>query len=208
MTFPRFSSIAASRAMSIVSGVVLSVLWFYFCVAHWAGYRATGNVSFLCLVVADTMGAAFFLLRTDPVSVSVRPTDWLIAVAATWSSLLFRPSDYAVLPAANLLIVLGSIALVLGLASLNKSFAIVPAKRVLKTDKMYRIVRHPLYASYFLTYFGYVLSNTSLENVVVFVVALGLFVVRISREEAHLMKDDLYRAYASQTKYRIFPFIY
>lgn len=208
MKSPSFSSIAASRATSIATGVILSILWVCFCIVHWQKYRSTGNVEFLFLLVADTMGVAFFILRSDPVSVSARPTDWIIAVAATCSGFFFRPSDYGILPVARYLIIPGSLMLILGLASLNRSFAIVPAKRVLKTDRMYRVVRHPLYASYCLIFLGYVLSNTSLNNLLAFSIVAILLVVRISREEAHLMKDDAYRAYAGRTKYRMLPLIY
>ena len=39
------------------------------------------------------------------------------------------------------------------------------ARRQLKTSGLYRLVRHPLYASYLLSYLGYVLANTNLRNV-------------------------------------------
>lgn len=91
---------------------------------------------------------------------------------------------------------------------MNRSYALVPARRVIKTDNMYRIVRHPLYASYFVMFSGYVLVNASAVNVLVFVTMMSLLVTRLHREETHLMKDDAYRAYAEKTRHRLVPFVY
>lgn len=194
--------------MSISSGFFLALLWLSFSYIHLKKYLATGEVALLFLVVAETTGAAFYLLRTAPSTVSERPLDWLIAVCGTFSTLLFRPSTDGVLPFASHFIIPGTIMLIFGLASLNRSFALVPAKRVLKTKMMYRYVRHPLYSSYFVIFVSYVLANTSVWNIIVLVALLALLLARIYREESHLMKDPAYRAYAEKTRYKLVPFIY
>jgi len=50
----------------------------------------------------------------------------------------------------------------------QSQFAIVAAKREIKTEWMYRIVRHPIYASYILTFGCYVLVHTTLANLLVY----------------------------------------
>lgn len=202
------SSIAVSRATSIASGIFLAFLWVLFSIAHFQRYLATGEISLLLLVVAETMGAAFYLSRTDPASVSTRPLDWLIAIVGSFLPFLFRPVDYALVPAGKYFIILGVGMLILGLASLNRSFALVPAKRSIKTRHMYKLVRHPLYASYCVLFFGYLLTNTSLVNAVLYITLIALLVTRIIREESHLMQDEAYRNYVRETKYRLVPFIY
>jgi protein-S-isoprenylcysteine O-methyltransferase Ste14 len=97
---------------------------------------------------------------------------------------------------------------VLGLISLNRSFAIVAAKRVIKTAWMYRVVRHPIYASYCLTFTGYVLANTSPANVTIYAISIVFLIARIFREEAHLSLDPLYREYMQSVRYRLVPFIF
>ena len=73
---------------------------------------------------------------------------------------------------------------------------------------MYRIVRHPLYASYFVSFSGYVLANTSIANLVVYVTRSVLLFFRLLREEKHLALDPEYRAYMRRVKYRIVPLIF
>lgn len=208
MQLPMVSNIATSRAMSIVSGAALAILWIGFSIVHLQEFFATGDLTMLLLVIAETMGAAFYLFRTDPATVSTRPLDWLIAVAGTCSALLYRPAEYALIPGASYFIIPAVAMQILALASLNRSFAIVPAKRILKTSKMYGIARHPLYASYCAIFAAYLLANTSIANAAVYAIMVALLVARIYREEAHLMKDEAYRAYAQKTRYRMVPFIY
>jgi len=92
--------------------------------------------------------------------------------------------------------------------SLNRSLGMVPALRKLKTGGMYRLVRHPLYLSYFVTFSGYLLANSSLRNLLVYLFTMALLVVRINREEAHLSADSDYRAYMSRVKFRVLPYVF
>ncbi|UUZ47592.1 hypothetical protein LP420_31105 [Massilia sp. B-10] len=52
---------------------------------------------------------------------------------------------------------------------------------MVKTQGLYRLVRHPLYASYMISFSGYMLTNTSLRNVAVFGVTIALLAMRILR---------------------------
>jgi protein-S-isoprenylcysteine O-methyltransferase Ste14 len=113
-----------------------------------------------------------------------------------------------VLPKAKFLIVVGISVQIAGLMSLNRSFGIVPAKREIKTAGMYRLVRHPLYAAYFVAFTGYVLANTSTANLVVYIAEISLQILRLLREEKHLSMDYAYRAYMKRVKFRIVPLIY
>lgn len=202
------SVIAQSRAMSVASGVILATLWILFSMAHLKQFNTTGDLSTLLLIIAETLAAAFYLMRSGPSSVSISPLDWLIAVLGTFTPLLLRPSDFSVIPEARHLMALGAAMLILGLASLNRSFAIVPANRKIKTNMMYRMVRHPIYASYCVLFASYVLVNTSTFNLAVYATLIFLLVARIHREEKHLMEDQAYRAYASQVRFRLVPFVY
>jgi protein-S-isoprenylcysteine O-methyltransferase Ste14 len=97
---------------------------------------------------------------------------------------------------------------ILGVLSLNKSLAIVPAKRQIKTRGMYRLVRHPLYTSHILAMTGYVLANTTTGNVIVYAVAVASLFIRIIREERHLALDPQYRQYMEQVRYRLLPLVF
>ncbi|MNG26052.1 hypothetical protein D3C84_1109840 [compost metagenome] len=73
---------------------------------------------------------------------------------------------------------------------------------------MYRIVRHPIYASYCLTFSGYVLTNTTLTNMAVYAMTIGFLCTRIFREERHLALDPRYREYMLDVRYRLIPLIF
>ncbi|WP_395400074.1 methyltransferase family protein [Pseudoduganella sp. UC29_106] len=158
--------------------------------------------------MAETLAAALFLLRSKPVAVSAHAGDWLIGIAGTFGVFMFVPAGYGLLPPAKLLLLLGCLLQIAGLLSLNRSFALVAAQREIKTGGMYRLVRHPLYASYMLGFVGYVLSNTSMRNLAVAVVVTLLLLARIVREERLLQQDPAYRAYMRRVPYRLIPLIF
>jgi len=208
MQLPSISRIVQSRAMSVGSGLVLATLWMLFSIAHLKQFNTTGDLATLLLIIAETLAAVFYLMRSGPSSVSISPMDWFIAVLGTFTPLFFRPSDFSIIPEARHMMALGAAMLIFGLASLNRSFALVPANRNIKTNMMYRMVRHPIYASYCIIFSAYVLVNATTTNLAAYVALIFLLVARIYREERHLMDDPAYRAYASRVRFRLVPFVY
>jgi protein-S-isoprenylcysteine O-methyltransferase Ste14 len=194
--------------LHMLAGVLMAPLWGWFAYRHMSVFFMTYEWSYLFLCLAETLGAAFFLVRKLPQSVSSAPFDWIVAVVGTFSSFLFLPADWGVVPAAKYAVVIGSGLTILGMVSLNRSFAIVPANREIKTAGMYRFVRHPLYASYLVMLTSYVLANTTFENVLVFAFVMGCMFIRMFREEKHLALDAEYRNYMRKVRYRLIPFIF
>ena len=84
----------------------------------------------------------------------------------------------------------------------------VAANRGVKTTGLYALVRHPLYMSYFVAFFGYVLNHFSWMNLMVYAVAVGLWVLRLLAEEKFLMKSEDYRNYAQQVRWRMLPKVF
>lgn len=202
------SAVLQSKRVGFYSGVVLAGVWGVFAYAHFAQFLETYRWELLLFCLSETLTAVLYIFRSEPKTVSLIPVDWLLAVGGTFFPLFFRPEAWGVLPLASSLIIAGTAIQVMGLISLNRSFALVAAKRVIKTAWMYRVVRHPIYASYCLTFTGYVLANTSPANVAIYVVSLGFLIARIFREEAHLSLDPLYREYMQGVRYRLVPFIF
>ncbi|OHC29741.1 MAG: isoprenylcysteine carboxyl methyltransferase [Pseudomonadales bacterium RIFCSPLOWO2_12_59_9] len=202
------SAILQSSRTSFYSGVFLATIWGTFAYIHIVAFQKTGEISLLMFCLSETLTAAFYIFRSEPKTVSILPLDWLVAIGGTIAPLFLRPAPWGVLPMASIAISAGTAIQILGLISLNRSFALVAAKREIKTAWMYRIVRHPIYASYCLTYAGYVLSNTTLNNVIIYILATGLLCARIFREEQHLAIDPLYREYMQAVRYRLVPYIF
>ena len=104
--------------------------------------------------------------------------------------------------------VAGLLLQIFALVSLNRSFALVAAQRTIKTNRMYGIVRHPMYASYGLTFGAYLLANASWSNFIVYLSLVTLLGARIVREERLLANDATYREYMQQVRYRLVPLVY
>lgn len=202
------SAILQSSRTSFYSGAFLATVWGIFAYIHIMAFQKTGEISLLMFCLSETLTAAFYIFRSEPKTVSILPLDWLVAIGGTIAPLFLRPDPWGVLPMASIAISAGTAIQILGLISLNRSFALVAAKREIKTAWMYRIVRHPIYASYCLTYAGYILSNTTLNNLIIYILATGLVCVRIFREEQHLALDPLYREYMQGVRYRLVPYIF
>ena len=86
-----------------------------------------------------------------------------------------------------------------------RSFGIVAANRGIRVGGPYRLVRHPMYAGYFLTQLGFLLTNPTGWNLGVYAVAWTMQFGRIIAEERILMRDGEYQAFAAKVPHRLIP---
>jgi protein-S-isoprenylcysteine O-methyltransferase Ste14 len=202
------SGFLQSKLLSVYSGIVLAITFGTFAYEHFISFEHTQKWMLLLFCFSEMLTSAFLLFRSTPETVSVNRFDWIVGIAGTFAPLLFRPSSWGLAPIAKYAIVVGVMIQVAGLISLNRSIAVVAAKREIKTEGLYRFVRHPLYASYFLIFTGYVLMNTTIQNLIIYIITLGLLFIRVFREEKHLALDMMYREYMQKVSYRVIPFIF
>ena len=207
-TMNSLSGILQSRRAHVYSGMLLAVLFGFFAYAHFSRFQETREWALLLVVISETLTAGFFIFRSNPKTVSLAPSDWLVAIAGSFAPMFLRPATWGIFPPADIAIALGTMLQIASLLSLNRSFALVAARREIKTAWMYRIVRHPLYASYFLVFGGYVLVHTTFANLLVYAVTMAFLCVRIFREERHLALDSAYRAYMLEVRYRLVPLVF
>ena len=200
--------IAGSELPRAAGSVVLAAMWATFAWRHTAAYVQTGHLSYVVFCLSETLQATLFLVRFRPASVSTRVTDWVIAVGATAAPLFLVPHPDGLGWQGEALVVSGALLQLVSLMSLNRSFAIVPAKRKIRTGGMYRIVRHPVYAAYVIMFSGYVWANTTAWNVALYFLIVACNIARIGNEEKHLGADADYREYATRVRYRLVPFVY
>lgn len=200
--------IIASARVQILTGAILSALWAFFAVAHLVTFRLNGKASLLVFGVAETLIAVFFLLRTQPKTFTNNPHEWVVAVLGTFLPLLLRPTTDTPVPFAEWGVMLGSVMQIAAVLSLNRSLALVPALRELKTAGMYRFVRHPIYASYLFNFCFYLAANFSHWNLFIVTTSLSLLLARVYFEERHLAQTPEYRAYRSRVRWRLIPFVF
>ena len=104
--------------------------------------------------------------------------------------------------------VLGGVWAVVSLGWLGQSFAILPARRAVRSSGPYRLVRHPAYAGELVMIIACALA-ASPERVgwawAVVVAAVVAVAVRIRAEERLLMTDADYSRYAVCVRWRLVP---
>lgn len=188
------------------------ILWYgNFAYIFLNAFIQTHHINHLLYLFYEVMIVLFLLIRRLPKEVSFSPYDWFVALAGTLGSTLLRPVEVGLLPAMPFLVVFqvaGIIISGIGLLSLAKSYGTVPANRGIKTNGLYRYIRHPLYSGYFFALTSFVLQNASLYNFAILVVFLSFQVLRIFAEEKLLKQDPEYVAYTEKTRWRIIPYVW
>jgi protein-S-isoprenylcysteine O-methyltransferase Ste14 len=172
---------------------------------------ASTNLEAALLVISESLGVFLILTRRPATTVSTRPSDWALSLMAVNAPLLVAPAAASTfLPSqiAPALMVAGMIIQISAKAALWRSFGLVPANRGIKTRGPYRFVRHPMYAGYTLTHIGFLLGFPSLQNSLLYLIALLIEVARLLREELVLNQDPLYRKYADRVRYRLLPGVF
>jgi protein-S-isoprenylcysteine O-methyltransferase Ste14 len=172
-------------------------------------FRLHHRPSSLYVAVFEGAIVWFSLFRPIPKATNVSLYDWSIALLGSCAILLTRPApqvhDHVLLLGAQLFGMFVSLA---GLFSLNTSFGLVAANRGVKTRGMYAIVRHPIYAGYFVSFGAFLLQNMTLANAVIYAVFVVSELLRVIAEERVLLRDPAYVAYARQTRWRVLPLLF
>jgi protein-S-isoprenylcysteine O-methyltransferase Ste14 len=203
---------------ALLSTVGLATLLVTFAWVHFSQWRITGQPVGLGLMVQETLTAVLFVVRRRPRGTSRSWLAWLATGIGSFGMLAaplgigLTGAAYAPVGGLESLYVamqlVGASAATLSLATLGRSFGLVAANRGVQTGGPYRLVRHPAYASYLITYVAYVLENPSIFNAGIFVVATAFQVVRIAKEEEFLSADPAYVAYRERVRYRLVPYLY
>ena len=162
------------------------------------------------ILVAETAVVIFVLVRRPAAAISLRPSDWLLAIIATFAPLLIQPVDtpaalHALIPLAVGLAVVGNCVQLAAKMFLRRSFGIAPANRGVKTDGMYKLVRHPMYAGYLLVHIGILILMPTVLNFVIYAIGWWAQILRLLAEERLLSEDPAYRAFCTTTRWRLIP---
>jgi protein-S-isoprenylcysteine O-methyltransferase Ste14 len=200
-----------SKALrTVAANVLLATLWSFFVVRHVLFFIDTGEPTALGVIALESLVVTLFVLRREARDVSRSAFALAATGLGTFAPLALVPTDADVGTQHIALVVqlVGLTAAVISLASLRRSFGLIPSNRGIRTTGMYRLVRHPLYASYGLVWIGYLLASPSLWNVAVLAFATIGQAARIALEERLLMRDEAYALYAGATRYRLVPGIY
>ena len=187
--------------------VGISALFFYVHASHVVEARNLTNVFF---AVEQALLVGMFLTRRRSQYTSTRFQDWVVATIGGWGPLLMRPNEtggaFEYVGAGVQM--LGLTLVIVGFATLGKSFGVVAANRGLKVGGPYQLVRHPIYVAHFITMLGFVVANFWWFNVATIVIVTIFQVLRIGAEERVLVATSDYAVYKAKVRWRLLPGVY
>lgn len=199
------------KAGAILCNVAMAAFFASFAQAHLRFAWETGAWATIGpLVVQELILVVLFLSRRLSLATTRRPWDWIVGLAGTFFPFYFEaevsPSSWPILGAA-LQFTGFSIA---GLATLNlgRSMGIIAANRGVKTGGLYRVVRHPMYSGYLVTYTGYIAAYPTLRNAALFAATVFAVDQRARAEERLLGATPAYADLLRRTRWRFIPFVY
>jgi protein-S-isoprenylcysteine O-methyltransferase Ste14 len=203
---PRLGGVLAALV-----NVGLALLFALFASAQVSKAIETGQwAASIPLVAQESLIVLLCLTRRRSSAASSRPGDWILGIGGTLLPLLIRPGDVPG-PLSWLgepLQYVGVLSASVALGCLGRSFGLVAAHRGVKTSGLYRLVRHPAYASYLLGYVGYLLYYPTERNAMIVVATLVVLNARAIVEERFLRRDRDYRVYLRVTPSRFVPYVY
>jgi protein-S-isoprenylcysteine O-methyltransferase Ste14 len=193
----------------VVERVVVLGLYANFAYRALVGFTEHLSLVTVLLIVSEVLPVILIICRGRAQAMSLKPLDWILAVAGTSAPLLVRTTGAPVpllsLDVCAVIMLAGIFTQVSAKVVLWRSFGIVAANRGVKVEGPYALVRHPMYLGYTITHLGFLLSHPSIRTFVFYAIALSLQIARIMREEKVLMRDPGYEAYASRVRYRLIP---
>ena len=162
------------------------------------------------VLISEAMLVVLILCRRSASSMTFRARDWLIAMVGTILPLSVRPAgdNFAPNEVAFIVMLLGLALSVWAKLSLQRSFGLAAANRGIMIAGPYRLLRHPMYAGYAITFIGFLLANPLAWNFAVCGIAMVCQVLRILAEERLLRADPAYVELSARTRYRLLPGVF
>jgi protein-S-isoprenylcysteine O-methyltransferase Ste14 len=173
-----------------------------------AAYLQTHRPIGFLLSAEQMVVVVAYLVRRPARVITRRSGDWLLAFGGTFAPVLLRPDGAH--PTGGLewglaLQFCGVTICLWSFLALGRSFGFAAADRGLVSRGPYRIVRHPIYASYVILQIGYLLQSLSLRNVAVVLLATACNAGRIRAEELVLAANAGYAHYRNRVRWRMLP---
>jgi protein-S-isoprenylcysteine O-methyltransferase Ste14 len=168
------------------------------------------NGALLSLLLTEGVTLALILRARPPIAQSVSPKAVVLTLIPCAVLPLVKLSEGVMLIPQPVPFTLAVLALALQLhakLTLGRSFGLLPANRQVVDRGPYAVVRHPIYLSYVLQHLGFLLALFSWQNLLVFSIVHVVQWFRLLEEEAILLRDERYRAYAANVRCRIVPYL-
>jgi len=205
---PDFLSPRSERLIRIAGNLVGAAGAALFAKASVQYYLHTHSLIGAAFLVEQMWVVVAYLIRRPARTVTRRLGDWLLAFGGTFGGVLFRPvgahPHWGVVAGLGVQL-LGLAICIVSFLALGRSFGFAAADRGLVRRGPYAVVRHPIYASYVLLQFGYLLQSISVWNALVMLFTSSCNVGRALAEDRLLATNEQYDAYRKQVRWRFLP---
>lgn len=205
--FDRAFARANPRVLDRVEQGLILLLWL--ALVNRVAHSLNGYAPLV--LISETAVVIFTLIRRPTQNISMRLGDWLLAITATAAPLLIQPGfDIfpAIAPIGIALVVIGNLFQAMAKLSLRRSFGIAPANRGIKSDGLYRFIRHPMYAGYLAVHIGIMILMPSPLNLILYTIGWWAQILRLRAEETLLSADPAYQAFKDKVRYRLVPGVF
>jgi len=174
-------------------------------------FRRTGRITGLFFLVSEALVVVLTIVRRRAHLVDRSIGAAILTTLSVVGPPLLRPGTGASLAPDAFTVVLSCLGLalvILGKATLGRSFGIVPANRGIVARGPYTLVRHPIYAGYLISHLAVLLAYPRPVNVAIVVIADSALIWRALIEERVLACDSDYQAYCRRVSWHLVPGVF
>lgn len=200
--------LAAVRLGDIVARAFVIVLFSMMAIRFGADFVTTGRLTGLLLLVSEILVVVLTVMRRSAAAVDRSMRARVLTTLSMLGPPLMQPGHVAAMAPELLTVALSAAGLavvIAGKVTLGRSFGLMPANRGVVSSGVYRLVRHPIYMGYLVTHVAFLAANPSVWNITALVAADAALLARAVCEEATLARDERYRTYQQQVRWRVCP---
>jgi protein-S-isoprenylcysteine O-methyltransferase Ste14 len=198
-------------AGEIAARIAIVVLFSLMVYRIGANFLETGRLTGLLLLASEALVVVLTVVRRVPAVVDRSLRARLLTTIAMIGPPLVIPAVAAPVVPDSVTVTMcavGLLVVIAGKLSLGRSFGLIPANRGVVSTGLYRLVRHPIYMGYLITHVAFVAANPTMWNIALLTVADIALLARAVCEEQTLAKDEEYRAYQTQVRWRVLPGVF
>lgn len=201
----------AERLADIAAKAMIIVLFSMMAIRFGGDFLATGRLTGLLLLVSETLVVVLTVMRRTAAAVDRSIRARLLMTLSVLGPPLLQPADVVALLPQSFTVaasVAGLAIVIAGKVTLGRSFGLMPANRGVVSSGVYQFVRHPIYLGYLITHVAFLIANPSAWNIAALFAADAALLARAVCEEQTLSRDERYRAYQQQVRWRVCPGVF